>query len=108
MAMKGQDGSDLKVVETIAAGNYELFGMFLLRDENGVAVGLLKKNHIHEGVDGITKALLKKWLTDPSPTAPCTYQHLIKCLRQSHLGALADSIEAVVRGNMQKFIFIFA
>ena len=106
MAMKEQDGSDLKVVETIAAGGYELFGMFLLHDENGVAVDLLKKNHIHEGVDSIAKAIIKKWLTDASPTAPCTYQHFIECLRHSHLGALADSIEAVVKGNMRDFIFI--
>ena len=104
--MKGRDGSDLKVVETIADGDYEFFGMLLLLDENEVAICLLKKKHIHEGPESITKAILKKWLTDPSPTAPCTYQHLIECLRQSHLGALADSIEAVVGGNMRDFIFI--
>ena len=102
--MKGQDGSDLKVVETIAAGDYELFGMHLLHDENEVTVDLLKKDN--EGAESRTKAIIKKWLTVPSPTAPCTYQHFIECLRQSHLGALADSIEAVVKGNMQDFIFI--
>ena len=101
MEMEGRDGSDLKVVETIAAGNYKLFGMHLLHDENSVTVDLLKKDHIHEGAGSITMAIITKWLTDASPTAPCTYQHLIKCLRRSGLGALANSIAAVVGGNIQ-------
>ena len=102
MEMKERDGSDLKVVETIAAGNYKLFGMHLLHDANSVTVDLLKKNHIHEGAESITMAIIQKWLTDASPAAPCTYQHLIKCLRRSRrLGALADSIAAVVGGNIQ-------
>lgn len=102
MEMKGRDGSDLKVIETIAAGSYESFGMRLLHDKNSVTVDLLKKNHIHEGAESITKAIIKEWVTVASPTAPCTYQHLIECLRRSHrLGALADSIAAVVGGNIQ-------
>ena len=92
--MKGQDGGDLKVTETIAAGDYELFGMLLLHDDNGVIVGLFRKNHINEGAASVTKAIITEWLTRASPTAPCTYKHLIECLRRSNLGGLADSIEA--------------
>lgn len=92
--MKGPNGSDLKVIKNIAAGDYELFGMLLLHDDNGVTVGLFRKNHIYEGAESITKAIIKEWLTRGSPTAPCTYKHLIECLRRSDLGELADSIEA--------------
>ena len=94
--MKGKDGSDLNVIATIAAGDYESFGMHLLQDEDGVKVGLLKKNH--GTAESITMAIIKKWLADASPTAPCTYQHLIECLRRPELamGALANSIAAVV------------
>ena len=38
----------------------------------------------------VTKEILKKWLTSDAPTR--TYQHLIECLRQSELGALAELI----------------
>ena len=38
--MKGADGKPLKIVQTIAAHDYTTFGMYLLQDENGVAVAL--------------------------------------------------------------------
>ena len=89
--MKGADGKNLEIVKTIAAHDYTKFGMYLLQDENKVEVALLKKNHIHDGAESVTGAILQKWLT--SDTTPRTYQHLIKCLRQSELGALARIIE---------------
>ena len=88
--MKGADGEPLRVIETIAAGNYKMFGMYLLQDKNGTMVALLKKNHIHDGAESVTEAILEKWLTSDAPTR--TYQHLIECLRQSELGALAELI----------------
>ena len=90
MAMKGADGEPLRVIETIAAGNYKMFGMYLLQDKNGTMVALLKKNHISDGAESVTEAILQKWLTSDAPTR--TYQHLIECLRQSELGALAELI----------------
>ena len=90
MAMKGADGKPLRVIETIAAGNYQKFGMFLLQDMNGVTVDLIEKDHIGKGAESITKEILKQWLTSDAPTR--TYQHLIECLRQSELGALAELI----------------
>ena len=88
--MKGRDGTSLQIIEKIAGGDYTTFGMYLLQDENEVEVDLLKKTHANDGPEGITKAILKKWLTSGAPT--CTYQHLIECLRQSGLGALAKDI----------------
>ena len=88
--MKGADGKPLKIVQSIAAHDYTTFGMCLLQDENGEVVTLLKKNHIHNGAEGVTEAILQKWLTSDAPTR--TYQHLIECLRQSELGALAELI----------------
>ena len=66
-------------------------GMYLLQDGTEVEVDLLKKTHTHDGPQGITKAILKKWLTSGAPTR--SYQYLIiECLRQSGLGALAEDI----------------
>ena len=91
MAMKGADGEPLRVIETIAAGNYKKFGMYLLQDKNGTMVDLIEKDHIIRGAASVTQAILQKWLTSDAPTR--TYQHLIECLRQSELGALAELIE---------------
>ena len=97
LSMKGADGEPLRVIETIAAGNYKKFGMYLLQDKNGTMVDLLKKNHIHDGVENVTQAILQKWLTSDAPTR--TYQHLIECLGQSELGALAELIEIKTVGQ---------
>ena len=92
--MKGADGKPLKIVQKIAAHDYTTFGMCLLEDENGEEVALLKKNHIHDGAESVTEAILQ-WLTSDAPTR--TYQHLIECLRQSELGALAEHIANINR-----------
>ena len=89
--MKGADGKPLKIVQTIAAHDYTTFGMCLLQDENGEDVALIEKDHIIRGAKSVTEAILQKWLT--SDATPRTYQHLIDCLRQSELGALAELIE---------------
>ena len=88
--MKGADGKPLRIVQTIAAGDYMTFGMCLLQDENGDEVELIEKDYIGKGAAGITQAILKKWLKIDAPTR--TYQHLIECLKQSELGALAELI----------------
>ena len=68
MAMKGVNGKPLRVIETIAAGNYKKFGMYMLQDDNGIMVDLLKRNHIHDGAESVTEAILQKWLTSDAPT----------------------------------------
>ena len=95
--MKGADSEPLKIIQKIAAHDYTTFGMCLLQDENGEEVDLLKKNHIHDGLESVTEAIIKKWLTSDAPTR--TYQHLIECLRQSELGALAELIEKTMVGQ---------
>ena len=87
---KGADGKPLKIVQKIAAHDYTTFGMCLLQDENGEEVALIEKNHISKGAESVTQAILQKWLTSDAPTR--TYQHLIECLRQSELSALAELI----------------
>ena len=97
--MKGADGKPLKIVHKIAAHDYTTFGMCLLQDENGEEVELLKKKHIYDGPESVTEAIIKKWLTSDAPTR--TYQHLIECLRQSELGALAELIgQTIVEQGM--------
>ena len=97
--MKGADGKPLKIAQMIADHDYTTFGMCLLQDENGEEVDLIKKDHICRGAESVTEAILKKWLTSDAPTR--TYQHLIECLRQSELGALAEQlITTVVQGML--------
>ena len=91
--MKGADGKPLRIVEKIAAHDYTTFGMCLLQDENGEEVDLIEKDHISKGAEGVTRAIIKKWLTNGDESTR-TYQHLIECLRQSELGALADQLIA--------------
>ena len=90
VTMKGTDGNSLNIILTIAAADYMTFGIYLLQDENGVMVDFIERNHRQYGSESVTYGIFKKWLTSEAPT--CTYQHLIECLRQSELGALAEEI----------------
>ena len=92
-AMREADGKPLKIIQTIAAGDYMTFGRCLLQDDNGMEIELITKDHEQDGAEGITRAIFKKWMTSGAPTS--TYQHLIECLRQSKLGALADNIAGI-------------
>ena len=104
VVMKGADGEPMKIIQTIAAGNYKMFGMFLLQDKNGLAVDLIEKDHINKGAENVTQAILQKWLTSDAPTR--TYQHLIECLRQSELGALAELIAAKQGSNIIMYMYV--
>ena len=90
--MKGADSKPLKIIETVAAGDYVTFGMCLLQDENGEQVGLIERDQINKGTEAVTRTIIQKWLTSGAPTR--TYQHLIECLRLSELGTLAEQIKA--------------
>ena len=94
--MKGTDDRPLKIIETVAAGNYVMFGMRLLQDENGEQVELIERDQINrgKGAEAVTRTIIQKWLTSGAPT--CTYQHLIECLRQSELGTLAAKIDGII------------
>ena len=93
--MKGADGKPLKIIEKVSGGDYKTFGMCLLQDKNGEQVKLMKKDHNNEGAKDITEDIIQKWLA--SGAAPTrTYQHLIECLDQSELGALAEQITAII------------
>ena len=83
--MKGPDGSPLKIIKTIAAGDYQTFGAYLLQDRSSVP-----KTRFYRGAVDVTKTILEKWLT--SSTTTRTYQHLIECLRLSKMDTLADLI----------------
>ena len=99
--MRGADGNPLRIIPRIAAGDYMTFGMCLLQDENGDQVKLIKKDHRQDGTESVTQAIIQKWLT--SGAAPIrTYQHLIECLRQPELGALAEDISNSIAHIYQK------
>ena len=107
MRMKKQDGSNLKFIETVAGNccNIGLFGMSLLSDDNGLEVAVLEADYAHKGTEAFVKAIVTKWLTQRSPAAPCTYEHLTQCLREAGLGALADDLAVAVGGMLYILIF---
>ena len=93
-------GQPVKIIQRIAAGNYQDFGMYLLSDENMTEVDVLEYHHIHEGPEGITEAIIKKWLV--SGSTPHTWEHLIGSIGKCRLGALAEDIEnALLSGITQ-------
>ena len=90
--MKGADGKPLNIIKEISSKDYVSFGEYLLKDDNGTAVDLLKKDHIQDGAESVTRVILQQWLT--STVAPRTYQHLIDCLRLTDkLDGLAELIQ---------------
>ena len=93
----GKDGRPVKIIQKIAAGNFKDFGMYLLNDEDMTDVDNLERNHCREGTEGITEAIIKKWLD--TGTTPRTYKHLIKCIKDCELGALAEKIENALSGT---------
>ena len=62
--------------------------MCLLQDKNGDEIEIIENDH--KSVKAVTHAIIRKWLKNGGPT--CTCQHLIECLKQSGLGALAGDI----------------
>ena len=92
--MSGMDG--MNVIQKIATGDYETFGIHLLQDENGKKVDLIKRNNRHEAAEGITRAILREWLNNGPKLS---YDHLMECLRKSGLGPLADDIHCCRRDN---------
>ena len=93
--MEGADGKNLKVIPRIAAGDYMMFGMCLLQDENGHEVQLIKRDHRQDGIESVIQEIIRKWLE--SGAAPT--QHLIECLRKSEMGALAEDIAYTLAGE---------
>ena len=100
--MEKIDGSDLKFIETVAGNYTPLFGIFLLSDENGSEVKVLETEH-KPGTEAVVIAIITKWLTKGSPDAPCTYEHLIRCLREARLGALAEDLADALGGMLYMF-----
>ena len=92
-------GWPVKIIQRVAAGKFQDFGMYLLNDENMTEYDVLQRYHIHEGPEGITEAIIKKWLV--SKLLPHTWEHLIGCIRMCGLGALAEDIENALSGIAQ-------
>ena len=93
--IKGPDG--LSVIDTIAAGDYNSFGMELLKDDNGQRIDLITKEL--SDVKLATDAIFKQWLTGTIPDTnpyPRTYRHLVVCLKEAGMGALADHLHRYI------------
>ena len=66
---------------------------------------LSRMDHIIRGAASVTEAILQKWLTSDAPTR--TYQHLIECLRQSELGALAEQLISCTRYAVVNIVYMY-
>ena len=88
--IRNSDG--LNAIQTIASNDYETFGMFLLNDDNGKGVDLIKEDV--SGAVKITTEIIKTWLG--SSGTPHTYRYLIQCVRKAGMGAFADHLESMM------------
>ena len=84
----------MNVFRRIANGDYKLFGMVLLEDENSVEVDAIMRHHRGSDEEEITRAIIKKWITNGG--AQCTYAHLLYSLREADLGGLASELTASI------------
>ena len=97
MKLKDKNGKALDIIQTIAAGQYTIFGIHLLGDDNGKSVELIKTNH--RGAEEVTEIILRQWLDNGGPN--CTYTHLIDSLRAAKFGSLADDVAKVAKNKRQ-------
>lgn len=77
--------------------DYELFGTFLLDDENGHKVKSIERTE-HGDSLRITVEILRQWLQGKG-RSPVTWQTLIACLRDTHLNVIADTVERTLLGQ---------
>ena len=93
--IKNSDGL-INVIQTIAAGDYETVGMYLLKDDNGKKVKLLIKED-DKGAESHTKTILQSWLDDGALLH--TYRYLIECLEKAEMGAFTGHVKSKVSKN---------
>lgn len=85
-------GGKINIPERIGT-NYRLFGIFLLKDDDGAKVASITKEE--DKVHDMSLTILSKWLRGEGKQPP-TWSTLIEVLKDSSLGVLVEEIEAVV------------
>ena len=71
--------------------DYELFGTFLLQDNDGNKVKTIERSE-HDDPLRITVEILRQWLQG-NGKLPVSWETLVQCLRNSNLNVISDSIE---------------
>ena len=79
----------LKIPEHVATV-YKTFGILLLHDKTGSRVNSIKEECLGD-TENIVTRILEEWLIGKGN--PCTWQILIKTLRDCDFTVLADQIE---------------
>ena len=82
--------SSIDIAEEIAT-DYKHFGTLLLNDDGGSKVSIIEMKH-GDPVD-ITVEILEQWLQGKG-RMPVTWKTLVKCLQESKLHVLANSIQS--------------
>ena len=100
-----KNGDGLDVFDTIAAKDFSLFGMRLLKDDNGTKVDLILKDERAKGNgnSSVVRKILQEWLDRGGDNL--TYHHLIDCIRKSGMGAFAERIEAMAKKGTGRCLF---
>ena len=73
------------------ADNYELFGSFLLQDDTGHKVDIIKHD-CRGAAENITTAILKKWLQGGGMSV--TWESLVEALKKCKASYMANQIDA--------------
>ena len=89
MAFPVQGGDSLDF--TLEIGNsYKKFGIFILNDGKGTTMNTLESQH-QKNSEAILNDVFTRWLEGKG--SECTWEQLLKCLRQCRCNALADKLQ---------------
>ena len=83
------DGSQINILEEVGVKYFD-FGLFLLNDDNGKQVSIIKENN--RDIISINREIVQKWLAGNG--RPVSWVTLISVLKDIKLGCLAKVIES--------------
>jgi GTPase SAR1 family protein len=90
------NGSEINVLKKIGA-RYNVFGIFLLNDDDGSVTDALQKKYMRDS-DAINLEISKKWLQGEGKL-PMTWVTFLRVLKNIDMKPLAFDIEASLRGK---------
>ena len=96
MAFPKLNGSEINVLKKIGA-RYNVFGIFLLNDDDGSVTDALQKKYMRDS-DAINLEISKKWLQGEGKL-PMTWATFLRVLKNIDMKPLAFDIEAYLRGK---------
>ena len=84
------DGSQINILEKVGVKYFD-FGLFLLNDDSGTQVNIIKENNKGD-IISIVREIVQKWIAGNG--RPVSWVTLISVLKDIQLRCLAEDIES--------------